>query len=80
MSEVQGKLLAIWSDILGKPEIRATDDFYALGGTSLRLIRMMGRIRAEFGVSLFYGDLMESVTIESLTLMLDKEAGTRPKW
>ena len=73
MSLLQQKLHKIWSDILGKPEILITDDFYDLGGTSLRLIRMVGRIKAELGVDIFYGDLMDGTTIESLAVLLEKE-------
>jgi acyl carrier protein len=74
MSTLHSRLLAIWSDVLGKPEIRVTDDFYELGGTSLRLIRMLGRIKAEFGIDVFYGDLLDSVTVESLALLMEKSA------
>jgi|KBSMisStandDraft_5_1062788.scaffolds.fasta_scaffold79256_3 acyl carrier protein len=69
------RLLAIWSEVLGKPELRVTDDFYELGGTSLRLIRVLGRVKAEFGVDVFYGDVLETVTVESLALLIDKGAG-----
>jgi acyl carrier protein len=72
MSTLHTRLLAIWSDVLGKPEIRVTDDFYELGGTSLRLIRVLGRIKAEFGIDIFHGDLLEAVTVESLASLMDK--------
>ena len=72
MSTVHTRLLQIWSDVLGKPEIRLTDDFYELGGTSLRLIRVLGRIKAEFAIDVSHGDLLEAVTVESLALLMDK--------
>jgi len=72
MSTLHSRLLAIWSEVLGKPEIRVTDDFYDLGGTSLRLIRVLGRVKAELGVDVFYGDLLEAVTVESLASLIDK--------
>jgi aryl carrier-like protein len=70
MSTLREKLLTMWSDILGKSELQITEDFYDLGGTSLRLIRLLGRIKAELGVDVSYGDLLEGVTIESLSSLL----------
>jgi acyl carrier protein len=70
MSTLHTKLLTIWTDVLGNPNIRITDDFYELGGTSLRLIRMIGRIKGELGVDVPYGELLDGVTIESLASML----------
>jgi len=72
MSAVQPKLLAIWSDVLGKPKIQVTDDFYEVGGTSLTLIRMLGRVKVDLGVDVFYGDLLGTVTVESLALLVEK--------
>lgn len=79
MSTLHQQLLAMWSDLLGKTDIRVTDDFYHLGGTSLRLIRMVGRIKAELGVDVFYGDLLDGVTVESLALLLEKEGRGEPQ-
>jgi acyl carrier protein len=72
MLTLRERLRTIWSDILGKPDIRLTDDFYELGGTSLRLIRMIGRIKGELGVDVSYGDLLDGVTIDSLASLLHK--------
>ena len=77
MSLLHQQLHKVWSDILGKPEILITDDFYDLGGTSLRLIRMVGRIKADLGVDIFYGDLMDGTTIESLAVLIEKEKGLK---
>jgi len=72
MSTLHERLLTMWADILGRQDIRITDDFYDLGGTSLRLIRMIGRIKGELGIDISYGALLNGVTISSLAVLLDK--------
>lgn len=48
-SEIEEKLAAIWRRILRVEEISATDDFFALGGTSLKSVRMVLEVDEEFG-------------------------------
>src|SRR6476661_537603 len=44
-------LTEIWEDILELKGIETNDDFFAIGGTSLALIRIFGRINEHFGLS-----------------------------
>lgn len=43
-------LLAIFRDILGQNDVTVTDSFFELGGHSLLAIKLVARIRREFGV------------------------------
>jgi hypothetical protein len=74
MEQVQEKLLTIWTDILGRADIQITDEFSEIGGTSLYLLRVLGRIRAELGVTLFHCDLPTHISIESLASVIETEA------
>jgi len=62
-------LTNIWSDVLGVAPIGIRDNFFDLGGQSLRAARVLTRIRAELGVELsltFFDDLFKEPTIEAL--------------
>ena len=48
---IDASLLAIWRDLFGMPNISINDSFFALGGDSLLLARLMSRIRADFGAA-----------------------------
>ncbi|MET7426146.1 phosphopantetheine-binding protein [Dactylosporangium sp. NPDC005555] len=38
-----------WRTVLGVPEVRENDEFFALGGNSLLAVTMMERVEAELG-------------------------------
>ncbi|MBB3891584.1 amino acid adenylation domain-containing protein [Phenylobacterium haematophilum] len=73
---VTARLAAIWSDILGVAGIAPEDDFFALGGHSLNAVRMIARVRKEFGVSLPLGKLFEAPRLEAFAALLG--AGASP--
>jgi amino acid adenylation domain-containing protein len=50
-SEVESKLVAIWEDRLGKEKIGINDDFFSLGGNSLKVIGILKRMMDETGVA-----------------------------
>ncbi|WP_375412931.1 amino acid adenylation domain-containing protein [uncultured Bradyrhizobium sp.] len=66
-------LTALWEDILEVKGIKVTDDFFDVGGTSLALARMFGRMSQLFGVSLDFSVLIEGATIERLAACVGKE-------
>ncbi|GAA2581455.1 amino acid adenylation domain-containing protein [Actinomadura fulvescens] len=43
------ELVVLWEELLGGGPIGVTDDFFSLGGDSLLVIRMLGRIAARHG-------------------------------
>ncbi|QIJ65461.1 amino acid adenylation domain-containing protein [Streptomyces sp. JB150] len=49
-SELEQRLLAIWSDALGRDDFGIEDNFFDLGGDSLHAVRMVGRFRTELGI------------------------------
>ncbi|HST66958.1 MAG TPA: thioesterase domain-containing protein, partial [Mycobacteriales bacterium] len=49
---VELELVALWEELLGVHPIGVTEDFFALGGTSLQVIRMLGRVAERFGTEL----------------------------
>ncbi|MFG3289587.1 amino acid adenylation domain-containing protein [Streptomyces sp. NPDC048179] len=75
---VQERLAAQWRALLRRERVGATDDFFALGGHSLLLTRLLARIRREFpgpaAERLTLQDLFAHPTVAALTPLL-AEAG-----
>jgi len=59
-------LTGIWSEILGITEIGIHDNFFDLGGHSLRATRVLSRIRDAFGVEVLVRRLFARPTIAGL--------------
>jgi acyl carrier protein len=49
LSEIEEKLASIWRRILKVEDISTSDDFFALGGTSLKSVRMVLEVDEAFG-------------------------------
>jgi len=47
---IESALAAIWSDVLGRASVGAHDDFFALGGHSLKAVRVISRIARDLSV------------------------------
>jgi amino acid adenylation domain-containing protein len=68
-------LHGIWQEALGQRDFGADDNFFELGGDSLHAIRILVRIREEFGIDLAADDglqlLFDSPTIVQLAKALN---------
>ena len=59
-------LLSIFRHILGNNEINITDNFYSLGGNSIKIIQIAHELQ-EKGINISISDIMNNDTIESLS-------------
>lgn len=64
------RLLALWEDVLGGPAGSLDEDFFAHGGHSLRVIRLLGRIEREFGVRIAVADFLAEPTVRAVARLL----------
>ena len=48
--DLERRLLEIWSETLGRDDFGIEDNLFELGGDSLHAVRILGRVRDEFGV------------------------------
>ena len=68
----------IWARALGLDRVAPHDDFFALGGTSLRAMRLLAYIEREFGVEIpltsFIGG---AVTVAGLVAVVENATGRR---
>ena len=71
-------LAQVFAQVLGVSKVGVDDSFFDLGGHSLLMIRLLGRIRAHFGVELTFNTLLEHPTVASLAPQLTTAARARP--
>ncbi|MFD7663699.1 beta-ketoacyl synthase N-terminal-like domain-containing protein [Streptomyces sp. NPDC059788] len=61
-TELQGLVTRHWADVLGLDRVGIHDNFFDLGGDSLLVLQMAGRLRDESGVDLSVKKLFENLT------------------
>ncbi|MGW7391759.1 non-ribosomal peptide synthetase, partial [Streptomyces venezuelae] len=71
-------LYRIWRRVLLHRDIGITDDFFAVGGTSLSAIKVAHLIREEFGRTLPTRDVLQYPTIERLAARLRGQTPVTP--
>lgn len=64
--EIEERVAAVWSEVLGAPVLGVTDNFFDLGGDSFKAVRAVRALGA--GVSVM--DLFQHPTVEGLAALL----------
>jgi acyl carrier protein len=62
-NETEEKLVKIWEEVLQRKNIGVHDDFFALGGHSLKAVRLSNEYQKEFSVKLALKDLFANTSI-----------------
>ncbi|MEI6285774.1 MAG: amino acid adenylation domain-containing protein [Bacillota bacterium] len=52
VGEIETKLAQVWKDVLGVAQISATDDFFAIGGSSIKAISAVARLQKFFVINI----------------------------
>ena len=65
-NELEQQLLSIWEKLLGNNSIGVQDDFFRVGGDSIKSIQLSSRVRSELGKELSVKDVFEHRTIERM--------------
>ena len=63
---VESIIADTWGEVLGRRGLSASDDFFQLGGHSLRAAQVVSRLNAAFGLTLSVRHLFDHSTITSL--------------
>jgi arthrofactin-type cyclic lipopeptide synthetase C len=71
MSETERRLARMWSELLGVENVRRTDHFAMLGGSSLNAAQLVNRVRERFGRELSLAEVMRSPTLEHIARAID---------
>ena len=66
----QELLCDLWATVLGVDRIGVHDDFFDLGGDSLKLLRLRAVLRTRTGRKLTVPDLMTNSTVSALDAFL----------
>ncbi|MFE5966723.1 amino acid adenylation domain-containing protein [Streptomyces sp. NPDC056463] len=77
-NETQARLAALFGEILKLDRVGVHDNFFALGGHSMASMRLLGRIRAEFGVELSIRDVFDALTVAGIEGKLKGASTARP--
>lgn len=78
-AEISDKIAAIWSSMLGVPQIGPKDSFFDLGGHSLLAVQAHREIRSSMGVQkLSITDIFRAPTLGALAKIVAQKAGATP--
>lgn len=70
LTELEKRLIAIWCEVLSVEEISIDDNFFALGGHSLMIVKLFTRIHQAFEVELPLQTLFDGPTIKDFAQKL----------
>ncbi|MER5968832.1 amino acid adenylation domain-containing protein [Streptomyces sp. NPDC002055] len=69
-TELERDIMAIWSDVLGHDRIGVNQNFFEIGGNSLRVVRVQTRLEELLGRPVFGAKLFEHFTVKTLAAYL----------
>ena len=71
---LEKKLTEIWQEVLDKDKIGITDDFFVLGGHSIKAVQIISRIQKELNIKIEIKTLFSDATIKALSQTMEKES------
>ncbi|KAK3360613.1 polyketide synthase [Lasiosphaeria hispida] len=81
-TELEGQILTIWSRVLGHDRVGVWDNFFEVGGDSIRVVRVQKELERLLGRPVPSPTLFEHYTIKTLAAYLtssrDNTAGPKP--
>ena len=66
------KLLTLWKKFFGKSDIEVYDDFFEIGGDSLKALSMIGILNKTFGITISVKEFFNNANIEKLISFMNK--------
>ena len=69
-------IAALWCDSLGITQARPDDSFVALGGHSIKALKLLARVEETLGVAVELTDFMADATLHGLVTAVARESGS----
>ncbi|VBB05118.1 phosphopantetheine attachment site [Lucifera butyrica] len=73
-NEMEAKLVQIWQDVLQVAKVGIDDNFFALGGHSLKAITLATKIHKELGADVSLTELFKAPTVRELAKAVESTA------
>ena len=70
-SALEGRLVSLWQELLGRQRLGTSDNFLQLGGHSLIALQLLARLRRQEGVDLSLDEFFETLTIGELARAIE---------
>ncbi|MFM9595017.1 non-ribosomal peptide synthetase [Streptomyces scabiei] len=78
MNAAERRVASLWCEVLGTNEIGPNEDFFGLGGDSLLAVRLLMRVREEWGIRLGLGAMFAAPTVARMAAILTHGAAKTP--
>ncbi|VBB05120.1 phosphopantetheine attachment site [Lucifera butyrica] len=65
-NEMEAKMVQIWQEVLGTAPIGLEDNFFALGGHSLKAVTLAARIKREYGTEVPLTEVFKAQTVRDM--------------
>ncbi|NET72739.1 MAG: amino acid adenylation domain-containing protein [Sphaerospermopsis sp. SIO1G2] len=78
-NEIEEKLAAIWTELLGLDAVGINDNFFGLGGHSLIVTQMLSRVRQDFSVHISFHQVFANPTIAAVAQLI-AQGGEELQW
>ena len=75
-NELEQRLVQLWEEVLGRDRIGIEDDFFKIGGHSLKVIMMLARVKKQFLVDVPLSVLFNHPTISKLSEYIQSSSET----
>ncbi|WP_275558063.1 thioester reductase domain-containing protein [Streptomyces sp. 5-6(2022)] len=75
LTPTEREVAAVWREVLGQRDIDPHEDFFEIGGHSLRAVRVLLRLRERLGVDLPVQAFFEAPTVSALAAVFDRARG-----
>jgi acyl carrier protein len=68
------QIVAMWTEVLGRPPSSLEEDFLVAGGDSLAAARLLARVAAQWGVRVPFATFLDHATVSALAAAIDGAA------
>ncbi|MBC9934963.1 non-ribosomal peptide synthetase [Chitinophaga qingshengii] len=76
ISETERIIAEVWSDILERPYIHYSDNFFDIGGDSLLVATVVTKLKDRFSIKMYLRDLYQYPELRALAGMIDNRVKT----